>query len=227
MIRVFASLGLALSSVSLSAADTKASTPAAADPDLPQPLDLNVAAPLLESSPFTRALDLSDSLMLTGIAYVKGRPVVTLANKATQERYVVSEEPNALGWRLMEASPATELRFTQAKLMVGTETITVRYSEAQLTPTAKGFVPGGRTPTEQEYMRKDENGKAYVSGSVYLSEADHDRYRNSLSKEAHDRFREIIRDSRDKMFSMSATERADFAKKVLDKVDAEDKTKKK
>jgi len=218
---LFAGLSTVVLSVPVGAADMPTN-----DPDLPKPLDLNVASSMLESSPFTRALDLSDSLMLTGIAYVKGRPVVTLANKVTQERYVVGEEPNAQGWRLTEATPSSELRLTQAKLIVGSEIVTVRYSDAQLTPTAKGFTPGGRVPSEREFLRKDENGKDYVSGSIYLSEADRDRYHNGLSKEAHDRFREIIRDSRDKMFKFSATERADFAKKILDKVSAEDKGKK-
>lgn len=208
-------LSAALLSASLCAEDEKPS-----DPDLPQPLNLQVAQPLLESSPFTRALNLADSLTLTGIAYVEGKPVATIADKATKQTYMVSGEPNAQGWRLTETTPSSQPRRTQVKLMVGTEEVIVRYNDAQLAPTSRG---GGKFPTEQEYTGHDENGKPYIKGSAYLSDEDRDRYHNALSREAHDKFRDIIRANRDKMLSSSPEERAAYAKQVLDKVAAEDK----
>ncbi len=194
------------------------------DPDLPQPLNLDEAQPLLQSSPFTRALNLSDSLMLTGIAYVQGKPVATVTDRATRQSYLVSEEPNAQGWRLAEASASNEPRRTQVTLVVGTEEVTIHYNEGQLTPTSNKSAFASRFPTEQEVTRKDENGKTYISGSMYLSDADHETYRNGMSKEAHDKFRQEIRDARDKMAAFSPEERANFAKKVFDNaVDSEDK----
>ena len=85
------------------------------DPDLPQPLDLNVTQSLLQSSPFTRALNLSEQLALTGIAYVQGKAVATLVDKATKKSYLVSETPNAEGWRLAEASASNEIKRSQKK----------------------------------------------------------------------------------------------------------------
>ncbi len=121
-------------SVAASAADKKKG---AADPDLPQPFDSAVAQPLLDSSPFTRELNLSDSLTLTGIAYIMGKPVATVFDKAKKTSYVVSEEPNAQGWKLAEASAAVAINRSIAKIMVGGEVVTVRYSADQLTPDDK------------------------------------------------------------------------------------------
>src|SRR5688500_5958360 len=83
--------------------------PVGNDPDVPGPLDLSVANHLLEHPPFTRALNLSESLMLTGVAYVDGKPVATIKDTATNKHHLVSEEPNAMGWRLAGSSPSAEL----------------------------------------------------------------------------------------------------------------------
>lgn len=197
------------------------------DPDLPQPLDVQNAQTILESSPFTRTLDLSDTLMLTGIAYVQGKPVATISNKITKQSYLVSEEPNAQGWRLTEAQPSSEPKRTQVKLMVGPEEVTIHYADAQLAPTTSLSKYGpSHTPTKEEYLGHDEQGKEYVRGSVYLSDADRDRYHKELSKDAHNKFRDTIRDNRDKMFSLSPEERTAYAKKVFDEVSAEDRSRK-
>ncbi len=196
------------------------------DPDLPEPLDPNVAAPLIEKSPFTRALDLGEKLQLTGIAYVQGKPVATLVDRETKQNYLVSEVPNAQGWKLAGASTSAALKMTSVQLQVGSEVVTIHYGDSQLAPSSSG--PGGRVgpsvwPSEQEVIRTDENGKQYVRGSAYLSDADRDRYYRGWSREAHDKFREVIRDNRDMMFKASPQQRAEFSKKVFDKIDSEEK----
>ncbi len=195
-----------------------------ADPDLPQPFDAKAASSLLESSPFTRPLNLSESLQLTGIAYVEGKPVATLVDRATNKRYLVSDTPNDMGWRLKEASPSSELKYTEVKLIVGSEEVSIHYNNAQLDPPKKGYGPS-KQPSEQEAIRNDENGKPYVKGSVYLSDADRERYMKSLSPEGHEKFRQIIRDNREKMFSSSPADRAAFAKQALEKAFTEGKAK--
>ena len=226
--RFFVIFSMALLTAQVRAQDEKTSaatpTPAPApDPDLPQPLNLDSAQPLLQSSPFTRALDLSDSLMLTGLAYVQGKPVATITDRSTRQSYLVSEEPNAQGMRLAEASASNEPRRTLVTLVVGTEEVTIHYNEGQLTPTTNKSAFASRFPTEQEVTRKDENGKSYISGSMYLSDADHETYRHGMSPEARDKFRQEIRVARDKMSSFSPQERATFAKKVFDNAMSEDK----
>ncbi|CAN5808924.1 hypothetical protein BH11VER1_BH11VER1_03570 [soil metagenome] len=193
------------------------------DPDLPQPLDLSVTQPLLEKSPFTRPLDLSQSLQLTGLAYVEGKPVATLVDRETKKSHLVSEEPNDLGWRLAEANLSVEMRLTNVKIMVGNELITIHYSDAQLAPSSRGGTGPSHYPTDSEAIRNDENGKPYVRASVYLSDADRDRYYKNFSREAHDKFRDVVRGNRETMFKASPQERAVIAKKLFDTVEAEDK----
>lgn len=186
-----------------------------ADPDLPQPLDLSVAAPLIEKPPFTRALNLSESLLLTGVAYVDGKPVATVKDVTTNKSYLVSEEPNAQGWRLAGASPSTQLERAEVRLMIGTEIVPIRYSETQLTPQKKagGYMPS-RIPSREEFTGRDEKGE-YVRASPYLSDADRDKFRN-IPRETRDKFINYIHDRREWMFKASHEERATLVKKVFD-----------
>ena len=194
-----------------------------ADPDLPQPLDLSVAAPLIEKPPFTRPLDLAEKLQLTGIAYVEGKPVATLLDRDTKQHLLVSEKPNAFGWKLAEASASTEPKLTSVTLEVGTEKVTIRYADTQLSPVSSGRTGPSVWPREDEVIRNDDNGKPYVRASPYLSDADRDRYRRGWSREGHDKFLETVRGNREMMFKASPQERAAFAKKVFDQIDAEEK----
>ncbi|MFZ4764347.1 MAG: hypothetical protein ACOYMN_05290 [Roseimicrobium sp.] len=191
------------------------------DPDLPAPLDLSVAAPLITSPPFTRAIDLSESLALTGIAYVEGKPVVTLKDKASKQSYLVAEKPNALGWQLAEANASAELRHTSVTIKVGPELVTIHYAEDQLAPTSRGGSGPSRWPSQEEVIRSD--GKPYVRMSPYLSDADRERYLKGWSREAHDKFRDVVLGQRETMLQASPQQRAELAKKVFDKIDAEEK----
>lgn len=193
---------------------------AMADPDLPKSFDPNVADGLLASPPFTRSLDLSDSLVLTGIAYIEGKPVATILNKQTKENYVVSEEPNAQGWKLAETSATVQLDRTQAKIMVGGEIVTVRYSNEQLSPESMkkgGFRPGGSDGRRDE--RRDDGPRRERRGP---SEEDMQRFR-SLSEKAREKFIREMRDSRERMQNATPEERAAYAKKIFDRVEREDK----
>jgi hypothetical protein len=179
---------------------------------------LSVAAPLIEKSPFTRPLNLSEKLQLTGIAYVQGKPVATLLDRETKQNYLVSEKPNALGWKLAGASASTALNLTSVQLQVGTEVVTIHYGDAQIAPK-----PQTKYPTDAEALTVV-NGLTYVKGSAYLSEADRERYYRGISREAHEKYREILRNNREMMLKATHEERAAFAKKMLDTVEAEDKT---
>ncbi|MCA1963368.1 MAG: hypothetical protein LDL31_05425, partial [Prosthecobacter sp.] len=61
--------------------------PPASDPDLPQPFDPAAVATIATSSPFTRMVNMSENLVLTGIAYIDGKPVATVFNKETKESH--------------------------------------------------------------------------------------------------------------------------------------------
>lgn len=199
------------------AADKKKSP---VDTDLPQPFDSTVAQPLLDSSPFTRALNLSDSLTLTGIAYIQGKPVATVFDKTKKTSHVVSEEPNAQGWKLAEANASVAINRSIAKILVGNEIVTVRYSADQLTPeenkkeSRSGGSGGSRGPEggppRREYYRptpEDEERK---------------RAFESLSDRAKEKVRDFFRDSRDKLMNATPEERMAFIKQNFERIQKED-----
>lgn len=107
---------------------------------------------LVTQSPFTRSLNLSDSLILTGIATMDGKKVATLMNKETKETYVVSEQPNAQVWKMVEVAGDEALDRVSAKISVeGGEVVTVRYSDWALKPgEAKPATGGGGEIREGE-----------------------------------------------------------------------------
>ncbi len=103
--------------------------------DLPKTVLAKNFSELMNNSPFTRSLDLSDSLILTGVAKVEGKPVATLMNRESKETYVVSENPNAQGWKMVGISDGSDLGQVTAKIALsGGEVVTVRFDEAQLKP---------------------------------------------------------------------------------------------
>ena len=189
----------------------------APDPDLPQPMDAGVGDALLGASPFTRTLDFSDALTLTGVAYIEGKPVATIKENATKRSYVVSEEVNEKGWKLAETDASSQIRQTQVKLQVGDEVFTVRYGGQQIEPTAgkkgsassKGGPPSGQPSTV--------NGVTYFKSSSLLAPEDYERYRG-YSDATRDKFKSIIKERTEKLMSYTPEQRTAYAKKILDAV---------
>lgn len=204
-------LGMIALFASLHAADPKAP-----DPGLPQNFDPNTATGLLQHPPFTRALNLSESLSLTGVAFVEGKPVATVKDRTTNKSYIISDEPNALGWKLASATPSTQLKRAEVKMMVGSEVVTLHYSDTQTATAApKGYMPS-HIPTEQEFTGHDDKGN-YVRGVPYLSDQDRERFRN-VPRDQREKFLEIVHDQREMLFKASHEDRAAFVKKAFDRV---------
>ena len=127
LMRIFPTLLLILWTGVVIAPASEAILPAAA-----VPADF---ASLQASSPFSRTLSLSDSLILTGIATVDDEQVATLLNKETKESYVVSSRLNSQGWKMVELQADADLEKVAAKVAIaGGEVVTVRYAEWQLKP---------------------------------------------------------------------------------------------
>ena len=183
-----------------------------ADPDLPQPLDFSFADELVTHSPFTRAVNLQESLQLTGIAYVDGHPMATVLNKETKQRYVVSEDANAQGWRLVTASPGAELYQTYIEMQVGEEIVAMHYQGQQLSP-------GGNGKAELAVTNKKNGDK--VKPSSFLSEQDRDLY-GTLSPEARDKFKDIMKSRLEKHPELTPDQTSDYAQKVFAKLNAAD-----
>jgi hypothetical protein len=96
---------------------------------LPQPLQTDAFAALMASPPFTRALNLSDSLVLTGLARFDKDVVATIFDTTSQKSQVVSQTPNQEGWQLVSVGgdPANSLTWTAKVHVPGGEVISIRY----------------------------------------------------------------------------------------------------
>lgn len=114
---------------------------------VPSPITPDDVKAIVENSPFTRSLNLSDSLILTGIASIEKEMVVTLLDKNSKETYVVTNEPNAQGWKMMGVQGnSDDLGKVTAKIAVpGGEVVAVRFDEKQLKP-GEGKPAAGRAP---------------------------------------------------------------------------------
>ena len=199
-----------------------------ADPDLPQPLDFAKAQDLIDNSPFTRTLNLSDSLVLTGLAYVDGRPVATVVNRSTRETFIVADEPNVMGWKLAATAPGNDLKHSQVKINIGAETVVVRYAESS---SSKAYVPGGGDagsfkshssaggPTS--LMAGSPSGSTHVKTSSLLGDGGSERYK-ALSSEARERFKGYIDKYRASSPNATPEQLSAYAQKIFPKIESAD-----
>ncbi|MEQ1840918.1 MAG: hypothetical protein ABL994_10945, partial [Verrucomicrobiales bacterium] len=131
--------------------DAGESSPPPASPEGTAPATDEDFTALKTSSPFLRSLDLSESLILTGIARIKGDVFATLLDRETRETHVVSPSANTLGWRMVGiAGNQSDLGTVTAQISVaGGEVFSVRFDENQLKPgeSRPGGGPGGGSGT--------------------------------------------------------------------------------
>lgn len=207
-----------LSAIFISAACLHAGDAAKEDPDLPQPLDFSFADELVTRSPFTRAVNLQESLQLTGIAYVDGHPVATVLNQETKQRLVVSEEPNALGWRLMTASTGADLHQTRIELQVGEEIVAMHYQGQTL---ASGNASMGGAKTQLAGSGKKDGDK--FRASAFLGDQGKAMYA-SLSPEARDKFKDLLKSRIEKHPELTPAQTADYAQKAFAKIKSADQS---
>ena len=204
------------------AAGAATAPPGPVDPDLPQPFDFNALAGVVQNSPFTRIVNVSDSLVLTGVAYVDGKPVVTLFDKDKKESLVVTDQPNLRGWTLVEATHSADMNRASAKVSIGGEPVSIRYDAAALTPDAMrkdkkdGKDNGGGPPPP--------GGDKLNRGGRGPSEEDKKKY-ESLSDGAKEKFRNGMREmfSNEKFRYASEEDRRNAIRSMFDKIEKDDK----
>lgn len=114
----------------------------------PAPVGGEDFAPLVQTSPFLRSLDLSQSLQLTGVARINGDLVATLRDRETKKTHLVSRDANDQGWRMVKVEGEQgQLESVTAEIaMAGGETFALRFDETQLRPTEVP-IPGGKGST--------------------------------------------------------------------------------
>ena len=189
-----------------------------ADPDLPQPFDATSLSAIIQNSPFTRIVSISDSLVLTGMAYVNGKPVVTIFDKNEKQSLVVTEEPNLKGWKLMEALPTANIERAQAKIAIGGETFSIRHSVLD-----KNDLTKGKSDKGDKGSHGDSSGDRFNRSNRGPSEEDRKKY-ESLSDKAKDKFRNAMREkfSDEKFRNAPEEERRNAIRTMFDKIQKED-----
>ncbi|HYF34289.1 MAG TPA: hypothetical protein VD994_03275, partial [Prosthecobacter sp.] len=163
-------------------------------------------------------VDLEQSLQLTGMAYIDGRPVATVLNKATKERIVVTEEPNALGWRLTDAVAGADLANTEVHIMVGSEVIAMHYGGAQLNPGTDGK---GAATSRLAGAASSKSSSSKFKASSFLGADDKQLY-SSLSPSARDKFRDTVKAYVEKRPDATPQQSSEYARKVFAKIQASD-----
>jgi hypothetical protein len=103
-------------------------------PAIPAPVTAADYSDLLERPPFRRLLSLSESLVLSGVAALGDKKLVTVWNRATGESFVATAAPNPQGWRLVELVESSDLRHVTATIEAGPQKVTLRFDPERLAP---------------------------------------------------------------------------------------------
>lgn len=102
----------------------------------PEAVSENDFEHVIANSPFTRPLNLSSTLRLAAVANINGRSIATVMDEKTKEIYIISDEPNPRGWKLVEVS-GTGVEKTTATIAIGASEIAqVKFGDPQLNPKA-------------------------------------------------------------------------------------------
>ncbi len=100
---------------------------------------------LKKQSPFTRSVNLSDTLVLSGIAELNDEPVATLIDTADGQTFAISESPNHLGWKLIEFERPDDLEVAIASIAIENgEIIRVYYDKERVEKASQLAARGAR-----------------------------------------------------------------------------------
>ena len=112
---------------------------------LPQPVAPEHFDLLKKHSPFTRTFNLSDTLVLSGVANLDGEQVATLIDAVDGQTLAISAAPNHLGWKLVEFKSPDDLEVAVASIAVENgEIIRVYYDEERVKNASKLAARGAR-----------------------------------------------------------------------------------
>ena len=106
-------------------------------------------ADLKSNSPFLRSLDLSKTLVLTGVAQVNGELVATIFDRESKETRLVSRTANKQNWQLVGVDGDRQRldRMTAQISVAGGEVVSVQFDPAQLQVKVRASVP--QIPADQ------------------------------------------------------------------------------
>ena len=184
----------------------------AQDTEVPAPVTMAQFSELLERPPFRRVLALTDALTLSGIASLPDRKMVTVWNRVTRESFIVTDQPNAQGWRLMNLTESSDLKGVAAVIASADQSITLRFDPERLTPPKLDNTsrPAARDETQtvvEALLRALDTGTATSF--------------NALPPVAQESFRKSFTGFLGSYPSASDGERLDFARKTLTEISDE------
>ena len=110
--------------------------PEGGDEPIPTALKPGRYEALWENSPFLRPLNAAESYVLTSVAHIDGKPLVTVLNTSTNERFMLTPEINRQGWRLLDLRTDPNPRNVMARISVNGEEMAVRFNDEQLAANA-------------------------------------------------------------------------------------------
>ncbi len=188
------------------------------DPDLPQPFDPNSVTPVVQNSPFTRMVNLSDNLVLTGIANISQKPVATIFNKETKQSFVVSSVPNFQGWVLNDVTQTPDISRSQVKVTIGGEVVSVRYDAAAM---AQANTKADKKANREE--RREGDGR-FNRPNRGPSEEDRKRY-EALSDNGKEKVRNLMREkfSDEKFRNAPEEERRNIIRREVENIEKRDR----
>ena len=120
------------------------------DAMLPQPVAPEHFDLLKKHSPFTRTFNLSDTLVLSGVANLEGEQVATLIDAVDGQTLAVSALPNRLGWKLVECKRPDDLEAAVVSIAVENgEIIRVYYDEERVKNASQLASRGAREQNQK------------------------------------------------------------------------------
>ena len=189
-----------------------------------EPVSASNFEALMANSPFLRSLDLSESLILTGIAKIEGNFFVTLFRRDTKETHIVSDAINPEGMRLVGMNGnQNDLETITAQISLASgEVFSVRFDEGQLKPgegkPASGS-KGGGTPGSSNGAPQVSDYRQGISGDGFRGPPPPELVAklSKLTEERRNQLIQQIRDLRDKNRELSSEDRQVIFTKMVDR----------
>ncbi|MFT5465815.1 MAG: hypothetical protein ACI8UO_000911 [Verrucomicrobiales bacterium] len=171
---------------------------------------------LTASSPFTRPLNLAESLILAGVIKIDGRPLVTLIDQETKEVHLVSEEPNDRGWKIVEISSIDNLEELTAKISIsGSAVTTLQFDQDRVKPPRDRKAASGGGHKDNRAKPTDEEKRKF---------SEHVRGRmGKMSEEQRRRVGHLMHEKSKANPKMSDRQKGELFVKILDHVEREGK----
>ena len=200
-----------------------ASAPILLHAETPEPVSEADFKALSELSPFSRPINLSETLALTGFARIGEESIITLRDNESKKSHLVSAETTTEGWKLVEVSSDGEYvsENTFANIAVaGGEIVELRFDAERLDADNMRERAGGSYAGPQRDNRPPPSKEEREKWSMYI--------KGRMSKLSDSQKREVGRIMGEKMkeagAKMSDRQKGETFVRILDYVEKQGST---